>query len=440
MTERIVILGASLAGATAAATLRQEGFDGEVVMIGAEAEPPYERPALSKEYLRGEQKLDDFLVRAREFYPENEIVTRSGVRANRVHPAEGAVELAGGERIGYGKLLIATGARNRRFPIPGLDLEGIHDLRVLGDADRIRARVNAGSHAVVVGMGFIGSEVTASFRQLGVEVTAIEAAPVPLYRVLGGEVGRVLEGIHRDHGVRMIFDDHVEAFEGDGRVERVLTRNGRRIDCDFVVVGLGVEPETELVSGTEIKVDNGIVVDELSRTSVAGVFAAGDVANHAHPIFGRRIRVEHWQNALKQGAAAARSMLGRGRPYDEVHWFWSDQYDTNIQYAGFHTSWDALVVRGSMADRSFVAFYINDGRVDAAVAINRGKDLRRAIPLIKTRVPVDPRSLRDEAVDLRKLPATAQGPASLRPLDAVPGWELRAHSPVGSHAFPGEKA
>jgi 3-phenylpropionate/trans-cinnamate dioxygenase ferredoxin reductase subunit len=277
----------------------------------------------------------------------------------------------------------------------------------VADSDRIRAEVVPGRKAVVVGMGFIGSEVAASLRQSGVEVVVVDRNEVPLRRVLGEEVGRVIEGIHRDHGTSMIFGDTVAAFEGVGRVERVTTAHGRRIECDFVVVGLGVEPVTDLLAGSGVEVDNGVVVDEYLRTGVEGIYAAGDVANHYHPVFERRIRVEHWQNALKQGPVAARNMLEKHEPYDEVPWFWSDQYEHNLQYAGFHTEWDELVVRGSMEERNFVAFYRKDRRVLAAVAINRGRDLRRSMPLIKAQEPVDAAGLCDLDVDLRTLASVA---------------------------------
>ena len=396
-------MGASLAGGTAAATLREEGFEGRLILVGEEPYVPYERPPLSKEYLRGEVTFDRALVRTADFYAEQEIETRLGVRAVRVEPAERIVELADGERLLFDKALIATGARNRRPAIPSLDLEGVFDLRTVDDADRIRTEALPGRKAVVVGMGFIGSEVAASLRQLGVEVAVVAPGSVPLERVLGEEVGGVLAEIHREHGVEFHFGDSADAFEGSGHVERVVTAAGERIECDFAVIGVGVEPAVELAAGTGIEVDNGIVVDEFCRTSVEGIYAAGDVANHYHPVFERRIRVEHWDNALKQGPAAARNMLGKDEPYEEIHWFWSDQYDTNLQYAGFHTSWDELVVRGSLERRSFVAFYCTEGRVLAAVAVNRGKDLRRSIPLIKARRPVKPAKLRDPDVDLRTL-------------------------------------
>jgi 3-phenylpropionate/trans-cinnamate dioxygenase ferredoxin reductase component len=404
MPETLVIVGANLTGGEAAATLRQEGFDGRVILIGAEPRAPYERPPLSKQYLRGEFSFEQALVRPSNFYGENGIETRFGVRATGVHAAEQVVELEGGERLPYDKLLIATGGRNRHFPIPGLDLEGVYDLRTVDDCDRISAEITPGRRAVVVGMGFIGSEVAASLRQLGVDVVVVERDPVPLRRVLGEEVGGVMEGIHRDHGATLIFEDTVAAFEGEGgRVGRVRTGHGRLIECDFVVMGLGIEPVTELLANTDAEIDNGIVVDEYCRTGVEGIYAAGDVANYYHPVFDRRIRVEHWQNALKQGPAAARSMLGKGDRYEEIPWFWSDQYDANLQYAGYHTEWDELVVRGSMEERNFLAFYRKSRRVLATVSVNRGRDLRRSIPLIKAQRPVSTIKLRDPDVDLRTL-------------------------------------
>jgi 3-phenylpropionate/trans-cinnamate dioxygenase ferredoxin reductase component len=401
-----VIVGASLAGGGAAATLRQEGFDGKVILIGAEPQPPYERPPLSKEYLRGESSFEQALVQPPDFYGENGIETRFGVRATRVDAAEKVVELDDGERVAYDELLVATGGRNRLLPIPGLHLEGVHDLRTVADCERIRTEIAPGRKAVVVGMGFIGSEVAASLRQSGVEVVVVDRNKVPLRRVLGEEVGRVMEGIHRDNGAKLIFEDTVATFEGADRVERVVTQGGRRIECDFVVVGLGVEPVTELLADTGAQIDNGIVVDEFCRTGVEGIYAAGDVANHYHPVFERRIRVEHWQNALNQGPAAARNMLGKDEPYDDIPWFWSDQYDFNLQYTGFHTEWDELIVRGSMEERNFVAFYRKDERVLAAVAVNRGKDLRRSMRLIKAQRPVDATKLQDPDVDLRALVGT----------------------------------
>jgi 3-phenylpropionate/trans-cinnamate dioxygenase ferredoxin reductase component len=404
----IAIVGASLAGSSAAATLREEGFDGRVVLIGTEPQMPYDRPPLSKNYLRGVTPFEKTLLRPAEFYRERDIEMRLGTTVTRVDVEKRALALQDGERLDFDQLLIATGGRNKRFPIPGIDLPGVYDLRTVADADRIREAMARGGRAVVVGMGFIGAEVAAAMRQSGLEVVAVEPFKTPLYRALGEEIGRVVEGLHRDNGVEMILADAVTAFEGAGQVERVVTRDGRRIECSLAVFGLGIEPVTELVAGTPVRVDNGIVVDDQSRTNVPGIFAAGDVANHYHPVCGRQMRVEHWQNGVKQGAAAARSMLGRGQSYDEVHWFWSDQFDANIQYAGFHAAWDRIVVRGSLASRKFLAFYLTGGRVESVVAINQGRDMRRTFPIIKARVAVDPARLEDPNVDLRTLaPATA---------------------------------
>ena len=406
--QRYVIVGASLAGATAAATLREEGFDGEVVLIGAEAALPYERPPLSKTFLRGESAVQDAFVRPQAFYAEQRIETRLGTTAIGVDPSARTVAVAGGEPVGYDRLLIATGARNRRFPIPGIGLEGVLDLRTLADAARIRAEMRDGRRVVLAGMGFIGSEVASSLRQRGLEVHVVAGGRAPLDRVLGEDVGGVLEAIHRDRGVEMTFDDQVTAFEGDGRVEAVRTANGLVLECDFVVLGLGVEPVAGFLQGSGIEVDDGVLVDERCRATVDGVFAAGDVANHRHPLFGR-VRIEHWNNAIAQGRAAALNMMGRDTVYDEVHWFWSDQYDHDIQYAGYHRTWDDLVIRGALGSRSFAAFYLQEGRVRAVVSIDRPADVRDAMPLIAAGGAVDVGKLRDEDVPLADLAKVAAG-------------------------------
>jgi 3-phenylpropionate/trans-cinnamate dioxygenase ferredoxin reductase subunit len=400
--RRIVIVGASLCGANAALTLREEGYEGSVSLVGTESEPPYERPPLSKSYLSGERPFEKLLVRPPDVYESLGIELRLGTAARSIDAEKRAVELDGGERLPYDRVLVATGGRNRRPAIPGLDLEGVHDLRARADADRIREEAQPGRRAVVVGMGFIGCEAAATLRGLGLEVTAIEAFAAPLERVLGEHVGRAIAELHSDHGVETVLGDAVAAIEGSGRVQRVRTASGKILECDFAVVGLGIEPAVEVVAGAGVELDDGILVDELCRTSVDGIYAAGDVARHRHPLFGT-VRVEHWLNAIEQGQAAARSMLGKGAPYANVHWFWSDQYESNIQYTGHHTRWDELVVRGSLGERRFVAFYLEGGVVHAAVAIDQGRDLRRAQALIRTRARVDPALLRDPDLDLRSL-------------------------------------
>ena len=403
MARAFVIVGASLTGATAAIALREAGVAGTVTLIGAEPEAPYERPPLSKAYLRGETPFDAALVRTPTFYAEHGITTVLGTPVSQIDTGSRFVELSDGRRLPFDALLLATGTRNRRLAVPGASLDGIHYLRTVEDADRIRAEMSPGRRAVVGGRGFIGCEGAASLRQRGLDVTTIEPSKTPLHRGLGEGSGQRLAELHRVHGVTAVFEDSVEAFRGDGRVQRVVTKAGRRFDCDFVVAGVGVEPAIEFLKGSGIHTDNGILIDEYCRTNIDGIYAAGDVANHWHPVFNRRIRVEHWQNAMRQGAAAALNMLGRSVVYDDIPWFWSDQYDWNLQYAGSHTTWEQFVVRGQPDRGSFLACYVNDGRIDAAIGVNRGTDLRRVIPLIKARQRVDLRLLADENIDLRQI-------------------------------------
>jgi 3-phenylpropionate/trans-cinnamate dioxygenase ferredoxin reductase component len=313
--------------------------------------------------------------------------------------------------VPYDRLLVTTGGRNRALSVPGADLQGVFQLRTVEDCDRIRAVAKTGRRAVVIGLGFIGSEVTASLRELGVGVAAIEDSPAPLARVLGNEVGTVLAGIHRDKGVTLLLEDSVAAIEGAGRVERVRTKKGRALDCDLVVAGIGISPNSELLAEAGAATDNGVLVDEKCRTALPDVYAAGDVANHLHPIFGR-VRVEHWNNAQRQGRAAARSMLGGGEAYDYVHSFWSDQYEHVIEYVGCASSWDRVVWRGKPESRKFLGFYLKDGAVRAAVGLNRGGDpedsktdgeLKAAVKLIRARAQVDPAALEQEVTDLRRL-------------------------------------
>jgi 3-phenylpropionate/trans-cinnamate dioxygenase ferredoxin reductase component len=403
-----VIIGASLAGASAAITLREHSSEANVTLIGAEDGLPYERPPLSKGYLRGSVPFEKLLVRPAGFYSAHRIDTMFGTRVTGIDSSRRIVYVADGRRVPYDSLLIATGARNRQAHIPGIDLEGVHSLRDVRDADRLRAEMHPGRRAIVVGMGFIGCEVAASLRHVGLEVTTIDRGQSPLARILGEAVGATLAAVHESYGVRMIFNDSVAAFEGGDRVEAVTTSAGVRIPCDFAVLGIGVEPAVGFLDGSGVQLDNGVVVDQYCATNIPGIFAAGDVANHYHPIFGRHIRVEHWQNAMRQGANAARNMLKQRLPYDEVPWFWSDQYDAHIQYAGYHTAYDALIIRGRLDHASYAAFYMSSGVITAVVGFNNAKDVRRAMPLIKTRRPVDPARLRDEGVDLRSLMNDAQ--------------------------------
>ncbi|MGZ4145498.1 MAG: NAD(P)/FAD-dependent oxidoreductase [Actinomycetota bacterium] len=398
----IAIVGANLAGGRAAETLRAEGFDGRIALIGEEPHRPYERPPLSKEFLRGEQPLDKAFLRAEEWYADNEVELLLGVRAERIDLGDRAVELAGGNRVSYDKLLLCTGGRPRMLPIPGATLPGIATFRTMGDARALSDVLKPGAHVVVVGAGFIGSEIAASARTLGCEVDLFEAEAVPLVRALGEQIGRIHGEIHRENGVRLHTAIRVEGFEGDDRVRRVNTSEGP-FEADVVVVGVGIAPNVELAQDAGLEVKNGIVVDELCRTSAPDVFAAGDIANHPNPYMGEHIRVEHWQNAQNQGAAAARAMLGGTEPFAEVPWFWSDQYDLNLQMAGHPLRWDELVFRGDVDARKFSAFYLDHGKLVAAVGFNKGKDVRGARALIEAGISPAPAVLADESTDLRAL-------------------------------------
>jgi len=402
-----VIVGASLAGATAAATLRGSGFDGRLIMLGDEPHLPYERPGLSKAYLRGEEPAEELFVRPPGWWDEQEIEIRLGAIARRVDPRDGTVILPDGGTVPFDSALVATGVRNRHLDVPGVDLDGVLQLRRIPDADEIRDRARGANRAVVVGMGFIGAEVAASLRQLGLEVTIVEIFETALFRVLGARIGKVLELIHRDHGVEILFEDNVARFEGSGRVERVITERGRSIGCDLVVVGIGTEPNVEVMAGEGLDELGGIRVDAALRTELPNVFAAGDVATHDHPVFGR-VRVEHFDNAIKMGEHVAQAMLGSDAPFDDPHWFWSDQYDSEIQMGGIGLT-DDMVLRGSLAERRFCAFFLDPaGVLRACVSIDWPRDVRRSLPLIRRAVAPYRTALIDPGVDLRTLdPARA---------------------------------
>jgi 3-phenylpropionate/trans-cinnamate dioxygenase ferredoxin reductase subunit len=396
-----VIVGAGFAGAKAAETLRDEGFDGRIVLIGAEAERPYERPPLSKDYLRGEAESKPY-VHDEGFYAEREIELRGSTRVASIDPAVAEIVLEGGERMGYARLLLATGAEPRRVSVPGANLDGVLYLRTIADSEAIRDRVEAGGRLVTIGAGWIGAEVAASARQKGCEVTVIERASLPLERVLGPELGAIYRDIHSDHGVKVLTDTGLQAFEGEDELEGVRTDEGERIEADFAVVGVGVAPRTELAEAAGIDVDNGILVDSRLQTSAPGVFAAGDVANAEHPLFGR-IRVEHWANALNQGPAAARNMLGAERPYDAVPYFFSDQYDVGMEYAGYATEWDEVVFRGDPKEQEFIAFWIGDGRVLAGMNVNVWDVTNDIQELVRSKARIDLDRLADPDAPLGDL-------------------------------------
>ena len=402
-TTTHVIVGASLAGASAAAALRKEGFDGRIVLIGEESERPYERPELSKTYLRGEAKKD-LHVHASDYYAENDIELITGRRVERIDP-HGREVRSRDQRIGFDRLLIATGATPRRLDLPGADLDGIETLRTMADADRIRDEASDAETIVVIGGGWIGSEVAASLRALGKDVTLLLPLENPLEHVLGRELGRMYRGAHEEHGVTVISGTTATVFDGREHVSGVRTHDGRTIPADLVVVGVGAEPRVELAREAGLAVDDGILVDEQLETSVPGIFAAGDVANARHPHYRRRLRIEHWDNAKRQGRTAAANMLGQAKPYERIPYFYSDQYDIGMEYTGLARPDDQVVFRGDPGSRQFIAFWLRDGRVVAGMNVNVW-DVAPAIErLVASRAEVDVRRLTDERRPLEELAA-----------------------------------
>jgi 3-phenylpropionate/trans-cinnamate dioxygenase ferredoxin reductase subunit len=368
---RMVIVGGGLAGAKAAETLRDEGFDGEVVLVGDEPDLPYERPPLSKEALRGEKPFESSRVHEPGFYDEHGITVRTGVRAVSLDPTAKALGLDDGSRLEFAALLLATGAAPRRLDVPGSATPGVHYLRTIADSRALHARLRPGQRVVVVGAGWIGCEVAASARTLGADVTVVDPLGVPLERVLGVEVGQALQRLHEERGVRFRLGRGVSRLVGGQRIEAVETSDGEVVAADVVVAAVGVRPRTELAVAAGITVDaHGVVVDQMLRTSAPDVYAAGDVVCQAHPFYGAHLHVEHWAVALNQGPAAALAMLGRGEPYRRLPYFYSDQYDLGLEYLGHAHAWDRLVVRGDLAAREFVGFYVADDRVRAGIAVN----------------------------------------------------------------------
>ncbi len=400
--ETFVIVGAGLAGAKAAETLREEGFDGRLVLVGDEPERPYERPPLSKDYLRGEAEEAPY-VHPKSFYEDHSIELWCETRVTGLHTGPKELLLEGDRRLGYDRLLLATGAVPRRLDVPGADLNGIHYLRTLADSKRIGERIEAGGRLVVVGSGWIGAEIAASARQKGCEVTMLEMASLPLERVLGPELGKVYLDLHRANGVEFLPETTVDRFEGEDSVTRVITRDGASIDTDFVVVGIGVAPRTGMLETAGLRIDNGVLVDEQLQSSVPGVYAAGDVANVDHPFYGKHLRVEHWDTALHQGPVAARNMLGAGEAYDRIPYFFSDQYDSGMEYSGHATEWDEVVFRGDVDAREFIAFWLKDGRLVAGLNMNVCDVSDPIRELIASRRPIDPDQLADPGVPLGEL-------------------------------------
>jgi 3-phenylpropionate/trans-cinnamate dioxygenase ferredoxin reductase subunit len=401
--QTFVIVGASLAGAKAAQELRDLGFDGEIVLIGAEPERPYERPPLSKDYLRGESERAKVFVHEESFYDQQQIQLITGHTATGLDLDASHVVLDDGRAVGYDKLLLTTGAEPRRLSVPGAELDGILYLRTVADSDALRERLQDGARIAVVGAGWIGSEAAASARQKGLDVTLIDPLALPNERIFGAEIGSFYRDVHARHGVKLALGEGVEAFEGSGRVSGVRTSSGQVIECDLAVVGVGVSPRTQLAADAGLEVGTGIVVDEKLQTSAPNVFAAGDVANAWHPFYQQRIRVEHWANALNQGPAAAQAMLGEPVSYDRIPYFFSDQYEVGMEYSGYATDWDKVVFRGNRAAGEFIAFWLKDQRVLAGMNVNVWDVNEHVQALIRSRQQIDAAALADTDTPLESL-------------------------------------
>jgi 3-phenylpropionate/trans-cinnamate dioxygenase ferredoxin reductase subunit len=404
-SRTFLIVGAGLAGAKAAEELRERGFDGRVVLAGAEPERPYERPPLSKDYLRGEAEREKAYAHPAGFYDDAQIELLTATAVESIDVRMRRAKFADGAEVEFDRLLLATGAEPRAIEVEGARLDGIHYLRTFEDCDALRERLAAGGSVAVVGSGWIGSECAASSRQLGLEVTLIDPLELPNERIFGREIGEFYRDVHAAHGVQLALGDGVERFLGDGSVAGVQLSSGRKIECDLAIVGVGVAPCVELAGAAGLAVEGGIVVDERLESSVAGVFAAGDVANAWHPFYETRIRVEHWANALNQGPAAARSMLGEREPYDRIPYFFSDQYDVGMEYSGYTTEWDEVVFRGSRDDGEFIAFWLRDERVVAGMNVNVWDVNEHVQALIRSRRAVDAAALRDPDTPLESLAA-----------------------------------
>ncbi|MCC4319404.1 NAD(P)/FAD-dependent oxidoreductase [Streptomyces malaysiensis] len=399
----VAVVGAGQTAAVAARTLRRRGFTGSLTLIGDEAHTPYQRPPLSKELLAGSQEPADAELLSAQWCRENDIDLRLGAPALRVDTAARVVELEDGSLVPADRVLLATGARARRLPgVPGDDDRIIH-LRGLDDALRLRELLRPGGRLVIVGAGFVGSEVASTAVACGVTPVVIEQAAVPLERVLGAEMGQFCADLQRANGVELHTGQAVSSVRttADGVVVR--TDGGLEVTGDAVVIAVGAQPNTDVARASGISVSNGVLVDEHCRTSIEGVYAAGDVANHRHPLYDRWLRVEHFDNANKQAMAAAKNILGRPVVYDDPHWFWSDQFGLNLQHCGDAHGWDRLVVRGSVAESDFIAFYLAGGVLRAAFTAERGGDVYAAKELIARQAAPDPRRLADEDVDLMDL-------------------------------------
>jgi 3-phenylpropionate/trans-cinnamate dioxygenase ferredoxin reductase subunit len=407
--RQIVVIGAGQAGGQAVYSLRQAGYDGAITLVGDETAPPYQRPPLSKAYLKGEMEAERLFLKPAEYYSEHRVDLITGVAASGVDLAAQRVALADGREIGWDRLVFATGARPRKLTVPGAHLDGVQELRTLADVDRLKPLMVAGARMLVVGAGYIGLEAAAVGAQLGLKVTVIEAVGQVLGRVAGPEIAEFYTRVHREAGVDFRFNALLQGFEGAGRVEAALLAGGERIGCDIVLAGIGVTPNVELLQDAGIALGNGVEVDEQGCTAHPHVYAAGDVAMRPLVHYGRLGRLESVHNAIEGGKIAAAAMLGLPAPALEAPWFWSDQYDLKLQTAGLWTGADQRVVRGDPDSRRFAVFYLKEGRVLAVDAVNSAPEFVVGKKLVAASASVAPAVLGDTSLSMKDIGARALG-------------------------------
>jgi 3-phenylpropionate/trans-cinnamate dioxygenase ferredoxin reductase subunit len=401
--HKVVIAGAGHAAGQVAASLRQNGFDGDILLVGEEAWLPYQRPPLSKRFLAGEVPAERLYFKPPDFYDSHRIDRCLGTRITAVDRDRRDIVTAAGERIAYDTLVLATGSRARHVEVPGSELDGLHYLRTIDDVARIRAGLDTAKHVGIIGAGYIGLEVAAVTRKLGHAVTVIEMADRVMSRVVSPVVSRFYEAEHAAHGVKLELSTALEAFEGETEVDAIRLSGGRSIPADLVIMGVGIVPNTELATSAGLEVNNGIVVDAHCRTVDENIYAVGDCTSHPNDIYDRRIRLESVHNALEQAKTAAASICGDGASYSEVPWFWSDQYDIKLQIAGLSQGYDAVVVRGEPETRSFSCLYLRDGVLIACDAINAPRDFVQSKALIAARRTFAPERLADTSLPLKDL-------------------------------------
>lgn len=403
MIERVVIAGAGHAAGQTIATLKKQKFAGEIVLIGDEPYLPYQRPPLSKKFLSGDLSAERLHVKPESFYSDPKIEVRLETPIVAIDRDSKTLRTVHGDSVSYDKLVLALGSRVRRLSIDGADLDGVHYLRTIADVNSIRAELKNRKHAVIIGAGYIGLEVAAVIRQLGLDVTVVEMADRVMSRVVSAEISDFYQIEHTSHGVKLRLSTGITAFRGSDRINAVEIADGERVPADFAVVGVGIVPNTELAADAGLVVDDGIVVDDQCQTNDSNIYAVGDCTAHPNAIYNRQLRLESVHNALEQAKTAASNICGNEAHYSQVPWFWSDQYDLKLQIAGLSTGYDDVIIRGNPADRSFACLYLKDGCLIATDAVNSPRDFLQSKVLIAGQLRIDRDKLADANVQLKDL-------------------------------------